>query len=278
MNSTDEEVAPKEPAAEPEVVTAAEKEAAGPVFDASTYVVNDGDFLIHVALRRKHFLPGAVKEGWLTRLYEILNTTVVGANSPTVHHYELVCWFSHNQDTPFHAGCLHLSFDWLQKEHLGTTIDNLLTLFKERPARLSKQNWYPNVDPSEDDLLYKYIYVGNRRVNNHDIFAPFVDKMTGRFLGGIDLNEPFWEQHYTLTGTCCYSFAEKVISKFLNNTFDRTTISNDAAWVDYPVFCGRIGGHYPKPAHCACATACRCISAGRSKCRCDRTCTCSNQH
>jgi len=246
------------------------EETTEPVFDASSYAVREGDALLHVALRRVHFLPGAEDENWATSVYSFINKHVVRANSLTIHHYELVCWFSEKQQKPFFAGCLQLSFDWLSKSDCNDFLDTVVTLFKNRPARLTKTNWAPNSKPSEDDLRYSYLYIGNRYVNSEDVFSPFVHKMTGTFEGGIDLDDPFWVKHYSLTDTCCYSFAEKVLSKFLDMPVDRDLLAT-SAWTNYGDFVKSV---FDKPQYCRCLLLCRCIPVGRSTCSCARSCTC----
>jgi hypothetical protein len=160
----------------------------------------------------------------------------------------------------------------VDKNILDETLDNLITLFNERPARLAHQNWFPNPQPQDEDNEYKYLYVGSRYVDNHKVFAPFIDTQNEQFTGGIDINKPFLIEYYSLTKFCCFSLAERVMNTFLDAEFDRRRV--EEVWLDYGEFYRAVIHNYPKSEHCECASACRCLPAGRVSCRCVPTCTC----
>jgi hypothetical protein len=100
--------------------------------------VGDGKVLVKTAIRRCHFLECTEQFGFW---YDLVRK-ILGSDSPTIHHYELVTW----GNRPEKVGCYILSFDWAPTK--GDSVDSLISLFSIRPARLQKRQWAPNEDPS----------------------------------------------------------------------------------------------------------------------------------
>ncbi len=138
------------------------------------YKVNNGEFSIHVAFRRKKF-SGLSPEG---EIIANLARSIIGADSPSMHHYELVSWFLDRDH--FVYGCLLLSFDWAFPDDNDVKSDCKKSLFHYRQPRMFQINWFPNKDPQKsyfdtvsDDDKYEYLFIGSRaKVSNHDIFIP----------------------------------------------------------------------------------------------------------
>lgn len=224
----------------------------------------------HVAFRRIHFLPNAAQ---LYRIYNIVRW-LIGADSPTIHHYELLIWSSGNGCSSL--GCHALSFDWapaLTNERK----DNVRSLYSIRQARLQKKQWAPNKDPSRgnvvnqtsgawgplqkngkegdeevvfyDDDNYEYIILGSRKVAVGTIFDYFRDSNARTPYGESSTVKVPGVPHYSIVGywnflsrdaaraKCCYSYARLVASKILDvEESNLEAIAKRGPWLDYASF------------------------------------------